>query len=75
MPKAQFIDLDLDDYETFLDIHVEAQYDQTEHEMCDLVILARTRNGARDITDIFSESDLDNINNLLFDKLYSGFPE
>jgi len=75
MPKAQFIDLDLDDYETFLDIHVEAQYDPTEHEMCDLVILARTRNGARDITDIFSESDINDITELLFDELYSGHDE
>jgi|DEB0MinimDraft_10_1074344.scaffolds.fasta_scaffold410416_1 hypothetical protein len=75
MPKSGFVTLDLQDYETYLDLYVEAQYDSVEHEMNDLVVLVKTRNGARDITDVFTESDLNDITELLFDELYSGYDE
>jgi len=75
MPKSGFVTLDLEDYETYLDLYVEAQYDSVEHEMNDLVVLVKTRNGARDITDVFTESDLNDITELLFDELYSGYNE
>ena len=75
MPKSGFVTLDLQDYETYLDLYVEAQYDSVEHEMNDLVVLVKTRNGARDITDVFTTSDLNDITELLFDELYSGYEE
>jgi hypothetical protein len=75
MPKSGAITLDLQDYETYLDLYVQAQYNAVEHEMEDLVVFVKTRNGARDITDVFTTSDLNDITELLFDELYSGYDE
>ena len=75
MPKSGPITLDLQDYETYLDLYVQAQYNAVEHEMEDLVVFVKTRNGASDITDVFTESDLNDITELLFDELYSGYDE
>jgi len=75
MPKSGPITLDLQDYETYLDLYVQAQYNAVEHEMEDLVVFVKTRNGARDITDVFTESDLNDTTELLFDELYSGYDE
>ena len=65
----------LDDFETTLDLVVSAEFDKVDRVMDDILIKVRTDEGEVIANSLFTDEQMNDFKDMLFDEIYSGWEE